>query len=111
MRIWATLAAWCWLVVAVGAAPTGTLIVRVTGGQAIPGAIVTVAGVSKPTNAVGMASFAVALRQTHTISVATPGYAPWVSSVWVQKSQTVTVALQILIPRAVIIRWATPVAK
>jgi len=96
------------------AAKPGTLTVKVTaGGTALQGATVTVGSFSQTTNSAGTVTFALSLRQTYVVNVSAQWYVPWSTSVWLQKSQTVTVALQsaVVIPHAVLIIADTPVVK
>lgn len=92
-------------------APYGTLNIKVTGNQNIQGAFVTIAGLTKITNSVGVASFTLLMRQTYIVNISAPGYVSWSSSVWFQKNQTVTIALQVIIPRAIKITSTIPVSK
>ena len=100
--------------VAAAAAKKGTLVVKVSSGAGpIAGATVTIGDLSQLTNSAGNAAFTLTLRQTYAVNVSAQWYVPWSTSVWFQKSQTVTASLQsaIVIPKAVLIVPSAPVNK
>jgi hypothetical protein len=86
---------------ATGAAPSlqpvkyGTLtVVVIAAGTAHAGAVVTAGGQTKTTGMSGIVTFTLVLRQQYVVSVIARGYTSWTTSLWFQKTQSVTAPMQ-----------------
>jgi len=92
----------------------GTLTVVVTAsGARLSGAVVTVGGQTKTTGATGTVAFTLVLRQQYVVSAIAQGYLSWTTSLWFQKTQTVSATMQpaVVVPASVRILSSTPMPK